>query len=307
MTGDSRVEAFRRAEQAYLSSFGVRAEARVVALNRLGIAGRFLEAGEGPPVLMLHGGGGVSSEWAPLMAQLDGFRLMAVDRPGFGLTDFIDYRTVDLKVHAIQYLDDIFDSTGVETVSIIANSMGALWSLWYAEAHPSRISRMVFLGTPALILDTSVPGPMRLLGVPGLNRLMMALEPPSPKQVHRMCERLGHNPEQVCTDELVELMLRKEQLPHYSAAWRTLVQNALPFGRVNPGLRFSVSALGRLSHEVLYIWGRRDPFGSLDAARCACEAMPNAELRIIGAGHLPWLDEPEACATVTSEFLQGAL
>ncbi len=191
-------------------------------------------------------------------------------------------------------------------MSIVANSMGALWSLWYAEARPSRITRLAFLGTPALILDTSAPGPMRLLGSPGLNRLRMALEPPSPKQVRRLWRRMGHDPEQVCTPEMVELIVRLEQLPDYSAAWRTLLQNVLRFGRVNSKLRYSAAALGRLPHEVLYIWGQRDPFGSLEAARRAREATAHANLRTIGIGHLPWLDEPEACATATSEFLRGA-
>lgn len=306
MTGNSHVEAFRRAEQAYLRSVGVEAEERIVTLERLGSRGRFLEAGGGPPVLMMHGGGGLGSGWAPLMAHFDGLRLLAADRPGFGLSDFVDYRNVNLRSHAIEFMDDILDAVKVESVPIIANSMGALWSLWYAEARPSRVTRLALLGTPALILDTSAPGPMRLLGIPGLNRLMMALEPPSPQQVRRLFERMGHDPEQVCTPEMVELIVRLEQLPDYGAAWRSLLHNVLPFGRVNQNLRLGAAALGRLPHEVLYIWGSNDPFGSLDVARRACEATPHAALRTIGVGHLPWLDEPEACATAINEFLESA-
>ena len=103
------------------------------------------------------------------------------------------------------------------------------------------------------------------------------------------------------------LHLLYEFAPDYSAAWRTLLKNVLPFGRVNPEMKYSASALGRLPHEVLYIWGRRDPFGSLETGRRACEATPNAELKTIGEGHLPWLDDPEACATAAGEFLRGAL
>ena len=96
----------------------------------------------------------------------------------------------------------------------------------------------------------------------------------------------------------------EKQLPQYKAAWLTLLQNVVPFSRVNRALSFTAAALEHITHEVLYIWGSSDPFGSLDVARRADQATPNSKLQQIGVGHLPWMDDPRACSAATMEFLR---
>lgn len=307
MNTDARIRAFLEAEQRYLEFCCVTAHSRTIQLEQMGVRARLLEAGAGAPVLLVHGGGAMGSLWAPLMAHLADFRLLAVDRPGFGLTEVVDYRGVSLRSHAVQFLTGILDGVGVDQVAIVANSMGALWSLWFAQAHPNRVTRLALLGTPALILNTSAPGPMRLLSVPGLNRLLMALEPPSSKKVRRLWKRLGHDPDRTCPAELVELIVRLQELPGYAVAWRTLLQNALRLGGAAPGVRFDESSLRSVSQEVLYIWGQNDPFGSLEIARRVTEITPRAELQVVGSGHLPWVDDLQACARILQDFLSRGL
>ena len=88
----------------------------------------------------MHGGGSTADQWLPLMAQLDGYRMIAVDRPGCGLTSgFIYSRADDLRAHAVTFLEKVADAAGLGPVDIIANSMGALWSLWFAIDHPDLI------------------------------------------------------------------------------------------------------------------------------------------------------------------------
>jgi pimeloyl-ACP methyl ester carboxylesterase len=145
---------------------------------------------------------------------------------------------------------------------------------------------------------------MRLLGIPGLNRLMMALEPPSQKQVFTLWRRMGHDPEKMCPAAMNELMLRAEQLPNFMRGWLSLLENVLPFSRINPEVGFGEQDLASLRQPVLYVWGRSDPFGSLEVARRAQALTPGSQLEMIGVGHLPWLDAPEACGRVTSEFLR---
>ena len=96
------------------------------------------------------------------------------------------------------------------------------------------MDRLALLGTPARILDTTAPFGMRLLGVPGLNRLMMALEPPSERSVRTLWTRMGHDPDRVCTPEFVELVIQALRLPHFQQGWRTLLENVFPFARINP-------------------------------------------------------------------------
>ena len=306
MPESSEVDAFRRAEHAYHESEGVSVLERTFDIPGMGIETRYFEVGEGPPVLMVHGGGALASGWTPLIPHLRGFRLIIPDRPGCGLTGLVDYRNVKLRDHAIAFLVAVLEDAGVERCSVVANSMGGLWSLWLAQARQERVGRLALLGTPARLLETSAPGGMRLLGVPGLNRLMMALEPPSKKQVFALWRRMGHDPEEMCPAPLTELMIRAEQLPNFVPGWLSLLENVLPFSRINPEVGFGQEDLAALRQPVLYVWGRSDPFGSLEVAHRAHALTPGSELREIGVGHLPWLDEPEACGRVTSDFLRGA-
>ena len=302
MSAHPSVVDFVRAESAYLTSLDVEYREQVVSLERTGIRARYLESGDGPPVLLVHGGGGMGSSWGPLLPELSGYRALAVDRTGFGLTQYVDHTKVDLRQHAVDFLADLLDALGLETTSIVANSMGGLWSLWFALAHPERVERLALLGTPALILDTSAPGPMRLLGIPGINRVMLAMDAPSPKQVRSLWRRLGHDPRSL-TPELIELMVRHQKLPSYGPAWRTLLENVLPRGRRRPELSLGEAELGGVVPDVLYIWGRDDPFGSLAVAERAARATPNAQLLSIGVGHLPWLDDPQGCGEALRSFL----
>lgn len=53
--------------------------------------------------------------------------------------------------------------------------ISSTWTVWLAIDCPRRVEAMIHIGTPAWILDTSAPLPMRLLSVPGVGRLMMRL------------------------------------------------------------------------------------------------------------------------------------
>src|SRR5947209_3689211 len=78
--GSVASDRFRAAEQALLARYGLSASARYVALSDPDLRVRVLEAGDGPPTLLVHGLGAVAATWVPLMAELTGLRLIAVDR-----------------------------------------------------------------------------------------------------------------------------------------------------------------------------------------------------------------------------------
>jgi pimeloyl-ACP methyl ester carboxylesterase len=98
------------------------------------------------------------------MARLSGVRLVVVDRPGFGLSGGFDYRRVDLRQHALAFLESVLDALGIERAAFVANSMGGLWSFWLALDRPERVTRLAQLGSPALMTDTSATGYAAALG-----------------------------------------------------------------------------------------------------------------------------------------------
>jgi pimeloyl-ACP methyl ester carboxylesterase len=96
--------------------------------------------------------------------------------------------------------------------------MGALWMLWLALDRPDRVASMITMGCPALIAGTSAPLPMRLLSVPWLGPLMMALQRPSPRQVQRTLAAAGID--LAAFPELRDLALALERLSIYQRTGR---------------------------------------------------------------------------------------
>jgi len=293
---------FREAERRYFEHERLTVDERYVQLRQPLLRARVLERGSGEPILMMHGGGGIAAHWAPLLARLDGYHLVAVDRPGCGLTDPFDNRGVDLREHAVAFVAGILDALGITRAHIVANSMGATWSLWFALAAPDRVRSLVLLGCPANALSSGAPIPFRLLGVPWLNARMLALEPPGPRQARTLFARLGHKPDSLSA-EFIDLMAKAESLPAYQSHWLSLLENTWFMGRKRVGI--DARSLRALAQPVQLIWGDRDPFGSPAVGAEMTEIMQRARLVTLAAGHLPWVDEPDRCAEIVRDFLES--
>jgi pimeloyl-ACP methyl ester carboxylesterase len=294
--------AFREAERVLFEKKGLALRASELH-PKSGPMIRALEMGEGDPVLFVHGGGSNAAGWTPLLAGWGTGRTIAIDRPGHGLSGRFSYRGVDLRRHAVEVLEGVIDALGLAQVDLVGNSMGGLWSFWLAIDRPARVRRIVQIGCPALILDTSAPLPLRLMSQTWLAKLMTRMEPPSRKNIRKLFARLGHPSLQI-DDETLDLVMAGGKLPFYQEAWFSLIANVLSLG----GKRISLPAeeLRRVSQPTLFLWGAKDPFGSVEVGRKACAIMPDASLEVVGEGHLPWLDDPARCRELAERFLRAA-
>lgn len=304
---DARVRAARDAERRLFDHHGLEHEEHFVELADPALRIRVLEAGEGPPVLLVPGGVGDAWIFASLMERLEGVRMLAVNRPGGGLSEGVDHRLVDVRRLAVDTLSSVLDHFGLARPPLIGNSMGGLWSFWLALDRPDRVSALVQVGTPALILGTSAPLPMRLQSVPLLNRLMLRMMLPSTtEEARKLPTFLGH-PAKVgerWPEAAVECAYHFPRLPTYRTAWLSLMERCLRLTGAEPDVQLGEGELEIVAQPTQLIWGRDDPFGSLDVARRAVDALPDAELHPVGVGHLPWLDDAERCGSLIGEFLE---
>jgi pimeloyl-ACP methyl ester carboxylesterase len=295
---------FEAAEQRLFERYGIAPVSRYVAIERPRLRIRVIEVGAGPSVLMVHGGGGFVSLWAPLLAKLHGFRLVAIDRPGHGLTDRFDYRGVDQRRHAVEFLTSVIEALGLEGAPVVANSMGGLWSLWLAIERPDLVSRLALLGWPAMLMNTSAPLPMRVLAVRGIGARMMAAETPSPQQARNTFVRMGHGAVVYkLPAELFECFAAGEAIPGYAAAYQSLLNGILRLRGARPGMCLDRDQLRNISQPVLLVVGRKDPFTKPAITSRAPAAFVQARLVSTDGGHLPWLDDPALCASALNEFL----
>lgn len=298
--------AFEAAEQRLFARLGLDVESRFLELAEPRIRARVLAVGSGEPVVLVHGSGLQAAIWAPLMAELPGFRLIAVDCPGCGLSDRFLYTGVDLRRHAVSFLSSLLDALEIERAPLVGHSVGGLWSLRFADERPGRVSSLVLAGAPP-ILDMRPPLPVRLLCMPGLNRLMMALQPPSPKQARKLVPQLLGTAAAANMDpEYIDVWYRSDALPGAADAFRTqLEQIGRPWG-VRPGILFSESEFRRITQSTLFIWGESDVFGGPEYGRRACAVMADAQLEVIPGDHAPWWDDPQRCAELVGTFLRRA-
>lgn len=259
-------------------------------------AGAGTGRGEGAPVVLVPGLGAVASAWLPLMRALRGLRCYAVELPGFGGTDPVDYRGItDFRRYAVEYLAALLDALGIASAPLVGGSMGGLWSAWLALDRPERVSGLVLMGTPAGVLDTSTPVFMRLLTVPLLGELLSRMQPGGAK----LWKVLGHG--QLVTrggfpSGWYELTDAAKAAKYAGSAYLGMVRRVATLRGMAPGIGLSGADLRRISQPVALLVGTNDPFAKADTFDTLAEVLRGQVHRIEGGGHLPWLDDPRLAA-----------
>jgi pimeloyl-ACP methyl ester carboxylesterase len=269
---------------------------------------QLFELGTGAPLLYVHGGLGGAFEIVPVLEALAANnRVLAVDRPGHGLADPFDYRNVDMLDHARTFLREILDALELSSVDVVANSMGALWSVAFAIDAPSRVSRLALVGAPAG-LKRQVPLQLLLFGLPLIGqRLGRHVFSKATRDGSRKFwgQVLVKHPEKL-DDLLLDFDVANARRNVDSMLG--LIECVADFRRL--GLRSEVILGTRwqaLTTPTLLVWGEGDAFGSPDDGEALVATNPSIRLvRVAGAGHLPWLDDPERVVGEVERFLCSA-
>ncbi|MHB8718941.1 MAG: alpha/beta fold hydrolase [Candidatus Dormibacteria bacterium] len=121
-------------------------------------------AGEGPPLLLLHGLGGSGRYWAGLAPHLASRRtLIAPDLAGFGRSDK-PHASYDSAFH-VEALAALLEARGLPVASVAGHSMGGVLAALLAARHPRLVDRLAVVASPfprpqerPLRLPTSPPG-----------------------------------------------------------------------------------------------------------------------------------------------------
>lgn len=245
----------------------------------------YLEAGSGPPLVLVHGlGSSAMQDWGRLIVPLGRqFHVYAPDLPGFGQSErpaAADY-SVPMQVEAVRAF---MDAKGVRRARVAGISMGGWIVSRLAGEDPEKVERLVVVDAAGMRPD----GPT----IPA-----EALLPRDEEGVRRLVAVVRHNapvPPSFVARDILALRLREE--------W--IVRRALESFR--EGRDWLNGTLGRADMPVLVVWGKQDALIPVAyAARLAAE-FPRAELAVLdGCGHVPMADCPEAFDRVFVPFLAG--
>ena len=261
-----------------------------------------IEAGEGSPVVFLHGSGTSSLSALSLLEDLEGVRTIAVDRPGYGLSDVPRER---FREAAVEFLDETVDELGLKSFAIAGGSMGGTWALWYALARPERVRRLALLGSAPLLPGTRAPAPLRVMATPVVGDLLPRLVKPSAKMVVRMMSSMGEGETIVRHPDLIDAIAAAGRDPIASVTDRAELRAILtPLG-FRRSARVQPSELQHLTVPTLLVWGDHDPVGTVDAAQAVASLIADAQLEVVAAGHAVWLGDPKRISGLLCAFLRS--
>ena len=285
--------------QRMLRSAGVRG--RFVTL-RNGKRVHLVEAGEGPPIVHLHGNNTSALSHLMLLQHATAVRSFLVDRPGMGLSDICDFHPQTFRDFAVRFVDEVLDALQLENAVLVGASGGGVYATWYALEHPRRVRGLVMLGSTPTLPGGQVPLPIRLMATPVLGNVMHRAVKPGPRMLLRMMASMGEADTITRHPDLLDSLVAGARDPIAAAANLAEVRALIsPFG-FRRAMRIRAEDLGRLTVPTMMIWGDHDPVVPIGAARVAAQLIPGVRLEVLKAGHVPQLGHPERVTELLIAF-----
>ena len=268
-----------------------------------------IEAGAGDPLVMLHTGGTSSLLFLPLIERLTGLRVIAVDRPGFGLSDPVEFTRDSFRSDVVAWMSHLLDALDLEHTALLGSSMGGTWALWYAMEHPERIRRLVLAGGVPMAPGARMPTPLRmmfgLMITPGVGPLMSRMLEPSPASVVKMMSLFGEGETVLDYPEQIDAQVVAGRDPVVAQA---NLAEMRAVGSISGNLRrefwLQPEELAKVRVPTLIVWGEHDPIGDPTVARALADAIPGAQLELLPTAHMPWFAEPDRTGELVMSFVR---
>ncbi len=266
----------------------------------------------GPPVLLIHGLLLSTHEFGPLHTALAaaGYRVIALDRPPFGLSDkspTLDYSNSGQA----RLVLGVMDQLGVQQATLIGHSAGAVTAGQTALLAPERVSALVLIGAAfpggtAATADAPLGEPLALSDQPILPILIQSRNPFGAWAElelrdffddRRILAFLRANYATLPADASVAQTGRFRQVAGWEAGFRAFGQAA--------GAPLAPAALADLEPPVLLAWGEGDALMPLAIGRTLDDIIPDSTLRTYpGCAHIPWAGCTSSLVDDVIAFLQ---
>ncbi len=258
-------------------------------------------AGDGPPVVLIHGMLNSSSHWHEVADRLAGTHtVVAPDLIGHGdsAAPRGDY---SLGAHAAS-IRDLLTAIGIERATVVGHSLGGGVAMQFFYQFPERVERLALVSSGGLGREVSpmlrtaaLPGTAPLLSVTINPRLLGAIRTLGTRMRERGMDSGAYL-------QAVARALRPLQNAGAREAFLQTLRSVIDVR----GQR--VSATDRLylleAIPMLIVWGERDHTIPLEHGRAAHRALPNSMFRTLpGAAHFPNLEDPEGLAAALLEFI----
>jgi len=269
-----------------------------------GLPTRYLQAGTGPPLVLLHGVGDNALIWRwvlPALARTH--QVYAPDLPGSGDSGkpASDYSPAFFT----RFLGAFLNALEIESATIIGNSLGGLVGLRLSLSEPQRVTSLGLVASAGL--GREVTYALRSLALPGYGGLAAAWAKRPPGAAQRILGRsalLFARPRRVPREWLKE-QYRLARLPGFLEAQLASV-------RAQVGLRGQrevlVDRLAQLEVPTRLVWGTGDRVLPYSQAKEGVCRLQEGSLELISdCGHSPHVEQPERFVSALDRFLKAKI
>ena len=260
----------------------------------------YLDEGQGPPVVLLHGFGGSMWQWEYQQADLSArHRVITLDLLGSGLSDkpAIDYGPDQL----VDSFRGFLEALHIERASLVGNSMGAGLAIAFALTYPDRVDRLVLISGLPPEIESKLTSPI----------MKRAVETRAPVWLVDFGNWLfGSN----ATETVLKEIVFDHSLLTPAVLERSNRNRRRP-GLIRPLMSLRdhlpeweshfASRLHTIAHPVLIVWGEKDRLFPARVGEEMRSLIPHSILHLIpNAGHIPQWEQPRLVNQLLLKFLE---
>lgn len=255
-----------------------------------GLRLRYVRAGSGPTLVLLHGYGESMIAWRGMFDRLAQHAdVIAMDLPGFGLSSKppSGYFTDSMATRVRQALE----SLGVRRTAIVGHSLGGAVAAAVVSQSPDRITRLV-------LLDAALVGPPAVLPEAGGESETVDAARRAIAEYEAMRTRFmsPHEPHWLAEDDSAAAYMPAGD-PDYRVALAAVLRE-FDFAWLTR------ERVARVSVPTLVLWGEYDPVFPVSAGRALAAALPDARFEVVDrTWHRPHEERPDATASAIEQFL----
>lgn len=266
-------------------------------INFNGAEIHYTESGSGFPVLMIHGFGGSSRDFLALDSLInDRYRVIRIDMPGFGLSDFpkqSSARTDFMQLYN-DYFNFILDTLHIDSCYVMGNSLGGLMACQLTLNHSDVVKKLVLFNSAgyemqevmktanATLLQNSAVQQIVKRGAPkfmvkmGIRRVVYDARSLTPEKLQRV----------------TDLWNRDGNMAHLIAMATT---DSFP----------DENRIKEITCPTLIFWGRQDKIVNVKYAERFHTDIKGSRLIVYDScGHVPMLERPEDVKRDVLQFLK---
>lgn len=245
--------------------------------------------GDGFSIVCVHGLGGSSNTWTPLMPAMQGHRIVRIDMPSSGRSaDFTGELTIENMVSAIV---KVCQHLGIEKAHFVAHSMGTIVCQHLAVQHPKMVTSLALFGPLVSPPDAGRPAILARSekaasgGAAAMQEIADAIVIGATSK-----ETKEHRP---VAAALVRESVMRQSSQGYSQSCRALA-NA------------QAAPIEHISIPALLITGDQDGVAPVPAVKAMAERIGSSRVAVLdGCGHWPTFEKPNECCTELETFIRS--